>query len=471
MAVWLAACTGGPPAHGPGPAGAALDPQVTAALSEVSAARIESRIRRLVGFGTRHTSSRTDSDTHGIGAARRWIEADLERCSAAAGGRLRIGRDEHLAPAGARLPRETPIVNVVATLPGDDPQQRDRILVVSGHYDSRVSDVMNATADAPGADDDASGVAAVMELACVMASRHYGATLVFLAVAGEEQGLLGAEHWAEEARKTRLDVEAMITNDIIGTPVGEHGEREPHRVRLFADGLMPLLQSALVPAAPSTPADAPAPFLADLRSRIAAQVRAGGAADFAANQLGRHIKDAGERYLPGFDVRLVQRQDRFLRGGDHLPFLERGFAAARLTEPFEDFSHQHQDIRDEAGRHYGDDLAFVDFDYVADVTRINLAALATLALAPRPPRNARIETLVLGNDSTLRWDASGETAVAGYRILWRDTTSPVWQQARDVGLTDVATVPVSKDDVVFGIAAISRSGHASLASFPLPARK
>ena len=489
MVACLAACTSAPPASVSVPAATAPDPQVTAALAEVSAARIESRVRRLVAFGTRHTLSQTDSELRGIGAARRWIEAELQRCSAAAGSRLRIGRDEHLAPAGARLPRDTPIVNVVATLPGDDPQQRDRVLVVSGHYDSRVSDVMDATADAPGADDDASGVAAVLELACVMASRHYGATLVFLAVAGEEQGLLGAAHWAEQARQTRLDVEAMITNDIIGTPVGEHGEREPQRVRLFADGLMPLLQMALVPdssaagpasaastppalpADPATPTGASATSRSELRSRIAAQVRAGGAADFPANQLGRHIKEAGERYLPGFDVRLVQRQDRFLRGGDHLPFLERGFAAARLTEPFEDFSHQHQDVRDEGGRHYGDDVAFVDFGYIADVARINLAALATLALAPRPPRNARIETLELGNDSTLRWDASGETAVAGYRILWRDTTSPVWQHGRDIGLSDVATVPVSKDDVVFGVAALSRSGHASLASFPLPARK
>ena len=448
-----------------------LTPEIVAAVAAVSSTHIESRIRALAGFGTRHTLSETESETRGVGAARRWIERELRRCSADAGGRLRVSVDEHLSPAGARLPRAAQVVNVVATLPGDDPQARERILVVSGHYDSRVTDVMNATADAPGADDDASGVAAVMEMACVMAGHHYGATLVFMAVAGEEQGLLGSEHWAEQARSSGVDVEAMITNDIIGSPVGDLGQRDAYQVRLFADGLMPLLQLALGQPRPDGVPDPGAAGAPALRAQILTQVRAGGAADFPANQLGRHIKEAGERYVPGFKVNLIQRPDRFLRGGDHLPFLARGYAAVRMTEPFENFDHQHQDVRSDLGRQYGDNLEFVDPSYVADVTRVNLAALATLALAPRPPQNVRVETLGLGNDTKLRWQASTETNLTGYRVVWRETGSPVWQHGRDVGKVDVVSIPVSKDNVIFGVQAIGSAGtghNASLASFPLP---
>lgn len=448
-----------------------LTPEIVAAVAAVSSSGIESRIRTLVRFGTRHTLSETESETRGIGAARRWIERELRRCSAENGGRLRVSLDEHLSPAGARLPRAAQVVNVVATLPGDDPQERERVLVVSGHYDSRVTDVMNSTADAPGANDDASGVAAAMEMACVMAGHHYGATLVFMAVAGEEQGLLGSEHWAEQARSSGVDVEAMITNDIIGSPVGDLGQRDAQQVRLFADGLMPLLQAVLGQPRPDGVPDPGAAGAPTLRAQILTQVRAGGAADFPANQLGRHVKEAGERYVPNFKVNLIQRPDRVLRGGDHLPFLARGYAAVRMTEPFENFDHQHQDVRIDAGRRYGDDLEFVDPAYVADVTRVNLAALATLALAPRPPQNVRVETIGLGNDTTLRWQASTEANLSGYRVVWRDTSSLVWQHSRDVGKVDVVTLPISKDNVIFGVQAIGSAGtgrNVSLARFPLP---
>ena len=454
-----------PPATSPGPGATAPDPVVAAALAAVSPQRIESRIRTLVGFGTRHTLSDTVSDTRGIGAARRWIERELQACARASGGRLQVTMDEHLAPASARVPRPTPVVNVVATLPGSDPLQRDRLLVVSGHYDSRASDVADALSDAPGANDDASGVAAVMEMACVMSQHRYPATLVFMAVAGEEQGLLGAEFWAAAARRQGLRVEAMVTNDIIGSPVGDIGQRDARQVRLFADGLAPLLRQALAPAVAGSDAAA----AETLRRQIDELARAGGSADFATNQLGRHLKEIGERYLPGFTVSLIQRPDRYLRGGDHLPFLNRGYAAVRFTEPFENFMRQHQNVRTEGGQRYGDLPEFVDPAYVADVTRINMAGLATLALAPSAPRNVRVETLALTNDTTLRWDADAAPGVAGYRVVWRETGSPVWQQRRDVGLVSRVTLPaLSKDNLIFGVQAVGPDGHASLASFPLP---
>ncbi len=467
-AVGLAGCAGSDVLNRAPPA--ALDPDIESAVADISAQRIERNIRGLVQFGTRHTLSESGSDTRGIGAASRWIESELKACSARTGGRLQVGMDRHVVAAGPRVPSATPLVNVVATLPGVDPQSAKRILVVSGHYDSRVSDIMNSTADAPGANDDASGVAAMMEMACVMASHRYEATLVFMAVAGEEQGLLGAEQWAEDARRHGLQVEAMITNDIIGSPVGDAGQRDAHQVRLFADGLAPLLQTALRPRGAGLPSDDDS-TVESLRADILSRVRTGGAADFATNQLGRQLKEVGERYVPGFTVHLIQRPDRYLRGGDHMAFLSRGFAAVRFTEPFENFAHQHQDLRTEGGVQYGDLPEFVDFRYVADVARINLAGLATLAHAPSAPLHASIETVELVNDSTLHWDASPEAHVAGYRVVWRDTGSPIWQGRRDVGLVTRATLPISKDNVIFGVQALDRRGNASLAAYPLPASR
>jgi hypothetical protein len=468
----LAGCTVPAAAPGPAPALPPPNPTVAAIVAGISPQRIERHIQALVGFQTRHTLSDTESSTRGIGAARRWIHGELEACSRSTGGRLQVAFDEYLEPAGNRMPRAASIVNVVATLPGTSPQSRERLLVVSGHYDSRASDVMDATSTAPGANDDASGVAAVMEMACVMAAHRFDATLVFLAVAGEEQGLLGATHWAGQARRQGWQVEAMITNDIIGSPEGETGERDPRQVRLFADGLSPLLGMVLR-AQRNTPAgDADAAAQEAMRKPLEELALAGGSEDLPTHQLGRHLKQMGERYVPGFKVNLIQRRDRYLRGGDHLPFLERGFAAVRFTEPFENFKHQHQDVRTENGVRYGDLPEFVDTAYVADVARINAAGLATLALAPAAPRNVRLEAIELGHDSTLRWDANAEADVAGYRIVWRETGAPVWQHQRDVGLVTRATLPgVSKDNVLFGVQALDRDGHASLASFPLPLRR
>ncbi len=438
----------------------ARNPQIEAVVAAVSQERIEARVRKLVSFGTRHTLSRTDSGTQGIGAARRWIRSELERCARASGGRMQVGFDAYTEPAGRRLPRPTEIVDVVATLPGSMPEARARTYVISGHYDSRATDVMDAVSAAPGADDDASGVAVAMELACAMAPRRFDATLVFMAVAGEEQGLFGSAHWAAQAAEKGVAVAGMITNDIVGSPTGPDGSRRGHRLRLFANGLPALLNAARRGSGT---------FAARARSELADIARSGGEEDTPTHELGRFLKRTVERYLPGFTVELIPRPDRFLRGGDHLPFLAQGYPAVRYTEPVEDFRHQHQDVREENGVRYGDLPRFVDFAYLARVARANAAGLAALALAPAPPRDVGIEVVQLENDTTLRWAPNTEPDLAGYRIVWRAAGSPLWQHGRDVGNVTRATLEgVSKDDYVFGVVALDRDGNASPASFPRP---
>jgi len=429
----------------------ARNTQVDAMLAAISATSIEARIRRLASFHTRHTLSRTDSDTQGIGAARRWIKSELDACSRAAGGRLRVELDSFTQSPARRVPQPIEIVNVVATLPGSQPQAASRIYVVSGHYDSMPSNVMDAQSEAPGADDDASGVAAVMEMACTMAFQRYDATLVFMAVAGEEQGLLGSAHWAELAKSKGWNIAGMISNDIIGSPTGRDGQRHDGEVRLFANGLPALIASK-------------SPELEQI-------ARSGGENDTPTHELGRYLKDTAERYVPGMTVRLIPRPDRFLRGSDHLSFLERGFAAVRFVEPAEDYRHQHKNVTVVNGVQEGDLPQFVDFDYVAKVARVNAAGLASLALAPAAPRDAGIEVVQLENDTTLRWRANDEPDLASYRIVWREVGAPTWQYSRDVGnVTRVTLKGISKDDYIFGVVAVDRDGNASPAAFPRPWR-
>lgn len=428
----------------------AADATVKAVVQDISAKRIESYVRTLAGFGTRHTLSETQSATRGIGAARRWIASELERCSKESGGRLQVALDEFIAEPSARVPQPATVVNVVATLPGSQPESRGRIYVVSGHYDSMPSDVMDAISDAPGANDDASGTAAVIELACVMSKHSFDATLVFMAVAGEEQSLIGSTHWAKQARAKGMNIAGMITNDIIGSSRGADGKSYRNRVRLFAEGVPPV-----------------AALDDDVRTRVST----GGENDSPTRQLARFIKTHGERYVRGMRVDLIYRRDRYLRGGDHRPFLEHGYAAVRFTEASEDYRHQHQNVRVENGVQYGDLVEFVDFDYIANVARVNGAALATLANGPAAPRNAAIETIKLENDTTLRWDANPEPDIAGYRIVWRDTTAPFWQHRRDVGnVTRYTLKGISKDDYVFGVVALDKEGNESVVSYPAPYR-
>lgn len=422
-------------------------PEINKILAEISPKRIEAYVDKLVSFGTRHTMSETESDTRGIGAARRWIKAELERCGA--GTPMQVAFDSHVAPVSTRITRPTEIVNVVATLPGTQQASKDRIYVVSGHYDSRVSDVMNATADAPGANDDASGTAATMELACVMAKHKFDATLVFIAMAAEEQGLIGARHWAAQARKNGLNVAGMYTNDIIGSSRADNGKVDNKQVRLFSQSI---------------------PATKEMSDAVRQLVATGGDSDSLSRQLARHTKEIGERYVKDFKVSVIHRADRYLRGGDHMAFLEQGYAGLRFTEPNEDFAHQHQDLRTEDGKVYGDLAKFNDYDYIAKVTKVNAAALASLALAPAAPQDARLRTDRLTNDSTLVWQPNTEPDLAGYRIVWRETTASDWQGSKWVGNVTEATIDLSKDNVFFGVQAVDKDGNVSVASYPLPKR-
>jgi hypothetical protein len=451
-----AAATAKPPTPGSTkPAKAAKDaagrhqPQIDKIVADISPQRIEAYVRKLAAFKTRHTMSDTVSDTVGIGAARRWIKSELERCGADAGGRLQVAFDSHVAPVSARISRPTEIVNVVATLPGTQDASKDRIYVVSGHYDSRNTDVMDAAGEAPGADDDASGTAAVMEMACVMARHQFDATLVFMTVAAEEQGLLGAAHWAEQAKQKNLNIAGMFTNDIIGSSRADDGRVDDKQVRLFAESIPAVKENN------------------DVNRGLLAT---GGENDSISRQLARHVKQAGERYVPGFKVSVIQRRDRYLRGGDHMPFLERGYAALRFTEPNEDFSHQHQNLRKEGGKQFGDLPEYNDYNYIAKVARVNAAALATLSLAPAAPQQVQMRTAKLENDSSLVWKANTDPDIAGYRIVWRDTTAAQWEGFKDVGNVTEATVKLSKDNYFFGVQAIDKDGNVSAATYPTPLR-
>ncbi len=421
--------------------------QIEKIVNEISAANIEAIMRKLVSFGARHTLSDQDHPTRGIGAARRWIKEEMDRYARESGGRLIVTEDEFIQPPTNRVPREVKLVNIVATLPGSQPESKDRIYVVSGHYDSICSPGSDTTCDAPGASDDASGTAAVMEMARVMSKYQFDATLVFMAVPGEEQGLLGSTHWAEEAKKKNLNIAAMFTNDIVGNTIGGNGVRDNARVRVFSEGV----------SSNETEAEA--------RSRQSV----GGENDGASRQLARYIKEIGERYLSNFEVTLVFRRDRYGRGGDHIPFLQRGYPAVRFTEPNEDFTRQHQKVREENGVKYGDVIEMVDFAYVAQVARVNAAAMAGLALAPASPSGVGFKSARQQYDTALAWRANAEPDIAGYRIVWRETYQPFWQRSVDVGnVTEYVMKGLSKDDYFFAVQAIDKDGNASAPSFPKP---
>ncbi len=423
------------------------DPEIQKMLKEVSAKRIETDIRKLVSFGTRNTLSEQDNPARGIGAARDWIFSEFERISADCGNCLTVEKQTFLQPKANRIPEPTNLTNIVATLRGaGDPT---RVYVVSGHYDSMCSSPTDGKCDAPGANDDASGTAAVIEMARVMSKRKFDATVIFMTVAGEEQGLLGAAYFAEQAKQKQMNVEAMFTNDIIGGVTSFKNSPERNSVRVFSEGV------------PTNETDAEA----------ATRRSVGGENDSASRQLARFVKETADLYSPKFRATLVYRRDRYGRGGDHIPFVERGFAAIRFTEPNEDYDHQHQNVRTENGKFYGDTIEFVDFEYVADVTKINAASLARLANAPARPKNVGIVTARLGNDTELRWDAGADADLAGYEIVWRDTTGAVWTNAQTVGnVTSFVMKEMSKDNYFFGVRAIDKNGNKSPVSYPKPVR-
>ncbi|RMH03384.1 MAG: M20/M25/M40 family metallo-hydrolase [Planctomycetota bacterium] len=398
--------------------------------------RIEADIRRLAAFGTRHTLSDTTSDERGIGAARRWLRDEFQRISDQYhGGRLQVGLEFFDIPPGRRVPDGVELANVVATLPGEDP---NRLFVISGHYDSRASDPLDATSDAPGANDDASGVAAVLEAARLLGGLRPRATVVFLAVAGEEQGLLGSRAQARKWQAEGRTVEGMMTLDIVGGAKGSSGKFEPWRVRVFSEG---------VPSAgpPIVGSDQDAP----------------------SRQLARYLERVGEEAVPGFDLSLIFRQDRYLRGGDHKPFNDLGWAAIRLTEPHENYSQQHQDVRFEEGLQYGDLPEFVDFGFTARVATAVAAALRELAAAPPAPTQVVMDTSGLSPNTVIQWQPS--PGAAGYAVLYRRTHEPTWSYRRVVGSeTSVTFEGRSKDDWLFAVEAFGPNGERSLPVYPAP---
>ena len=428
----------------------AVDSRISAALQQVSAERIRANVEKLASFGTRLTLSAQDPAAvaagRGIGAAREWIKSEFERYAKDCGGCLEVITDSFTEPAADRIPQPTEITNVYAVLRGTNAENAKRIVLVTGHYDSRPTDTLDVKADAPGANDDASGTAVSLECARVLSKLRFPATIIFLTVAGEEQGLNGSHHFAQMAKEQGWNLEAVLNNDIVG---GDKSVEQDHSVvRLFSEGL---------------PAAATEQGIRRIRGL-------GGENDSGSRQLARYIAEAGRSYDVGVKPILVFRLDRYLRGGDHSSFNQQGFAAVRFTEFREDFDHQHQNVRTENGMEYGDLPKFVDFDYVARVARLNAASLAALASAPAPPANVHLLTKDLGNDSTLTWEASPGRLASGYEILWRSTTSPEWEHVEKVGDVRRTSLKLSKDNVIFAVRAVDAEGHRSLPVVPLPER-
>ena len=427
-----------------------VDPEIAAALRQISAQRIQGNIEKLVSFGTRSTLSAQDSSSiaagRGIGAAREWIKAEFERYAKDCGGCLEVKTDSFTEEPTERIPKATEITNVYAVLKGTGEANAKRIVLVTGHYDSRNSDNNDVSGDAPGANDDGSGTAVSLECARVLSKMKFPATIVFLTVAGEEQGLNGSRHFAKMAKEQGWDLEAVLNNDIVG---GDKSAEQDHSlVRVFSEGV---------------PAAATEQELRRIRGL-------GGESDSGSRQLARYIADVGRVYDAGVKPILIFRLDRYLRGGDHYSFNQQGFAAVRFTEFREDFHHQHQNVRVENGVEYGDTLKFVDYDYVAQVARLNAATLASLAAAPAPPANVHLLTKDLENDSTLTWEAAPGGLAAEYEVVWRATTSPEWEHAQNVGIATRATMKLSKDNVIFAVRAVDKAGHRSLAVVPVPER-
>src|ERR1700733_2262763 len=364
----------------------AADSQIAAALRQVSAQRIQANIEKLVSFGTRLTLSAQDPASiaagHGIGAAREWIKSEFERYSKDCGGCLEVKTDDFMEQPADRIPKATEIANVYAVLKGTDTESAKRIVLVTGHYDSRNSDTLDVNGDAPGANDDASGTAVSLECARVLSKLKFRATIIFLTVAGEEQGLNGSHHFAKMAKDQGWNIEAVLNNDIVG---GDKNAEQDHLVvGVFSEGV---------------PAE-------DTAQEPRRSGGLGGESDSGSRQLARYVASVSRAYDPGVKPVMVFRLDRYLRGGDHYSFNQQGFSAVRFTEFREDFHHQHQNVRNENGIEYGDLLKFVDYDYVAHVARLNAASLASLAAAPAPPANVHLLTKDLDNDSTLTWEKS-----------------------------------------------------------------
>jgi hypothetical protein len=424
------------------------DPQIEKMVSEVSRDSIESYIRKMVSFGTRSTLSTQTDPTRGIGAARDWVLKRFNEFAQLSGGRLTAFIDTTtLAPDGRRVNAPVLLGNVVATLKGTDPND-DRIFIISGHLDNMRSNVMDGTGDAPGANDDASGVAALMESARIMSKLSFPATILFVAVSGEEQGLLGSTYMAEKARKQNWNIEAVLNNDIMGSNnSNETNIIDNTRIRVFSES-----------------------FSVTDTGRTALTIRSLGLEnDGKARQLARYVKETGERYVDNLEIVMIYRNDRFLRGGDHTPYVQRGYAAVRITEMNENYYHQHQDVRKENNIQYGDLPEFMDFEYLRKNTAMNLCNLANLAKSPSMPQEVKVETRRLTNFTNLTWKAPKSGKVKGYFVLVRETTSATWQ--KKIFTSELKMdLPYSKDNYFFGVQSVSEDGNEGLPVVPTPAR-
>ncbi|MDB5039681.1 MAG: peptidase m28 [Candidatus Eremiobacteraeota bacterium] len=419
-----------------------LDPAITAALAKISAAELRATDERLVAFGTRSTFSEGAGAKRGVFAARAYLLERFRAVARRSGGRMTVALDSYTQAADPkkRIPRDVVISSVVATLKGDDPT--GRTYVMSSHYDSRNSNNDDGVHDAPGADDNGSATAAVVEAARVLAGVPLHATVIFACFDSEEQGLFGSAHFAKTLKDAHVDVQGDLNNDIVGASVGDDGVKRDDIVRIFSEALPPGTDPARVNVI-------------------------GGENDSPSRELARFAKETGDAYPTGLHGMLVYRADRFLRGGDHESFNAEGFAAIRYVEPVENFNHQHQDVRVENGVQYGDLLQYVDFDYLAKVTRYNVASLATLALAPASPK-VSVLTKALTNDTALTWNVVPRAV--RYEILRRSTTDPTWTSVEDVGNVNATVLHFSKDNWLFGIRSVDAEGHLSVAAYPAPVR-
>jgi len=427
-----------------------VDLKIRAVLKEISAAQVQTDIEKLVSFQTRSTISAQDAASisagRGLGVAREWIKSEFERYSRDCGGCLEVKTDSYKQPVSERVPAPVEITNVYAVLRGTNPEDAKRIVLVTGHYDSRNSDILDTSGVAPGANDDGSGTAVSLECARVLSKLKFPGTIIFLTVAGEEQGLYGSKHFADFAKSQGWDIEAVLNNDIVG---GDKSPgQDPKVVRVFSE---------------SIPDGATEAQLRMIRAL-------GGENDSPSRELARYVTQTARIYQPGVAPLMEFRLDRYLRGGDHISFNEAGYPAVRFTEFRENFTRQHQNVRSENGIEYGDLPKFVNYDYVANVARVNAATLAELASAPGVPQKVRIETKDLVNDSTLVWEAPADGRATGYEVLWRATSAPDWEHSQSFGKVTRATLPVSKDNVIFAVEAVDEAGHKSQPIVPAPER-
>jgi len=421
------------------------DMRLYAIANATSAQRIGDDIATLVNFGTRHSLSDTQSASQGIGAARNWIKGEFEAISGDCGGCLEVTVIADTVSGGRRIPEPTEIVSVIAIQRGlHDP---NRMVMMSGDIDSRISDPMNSTDTSPGANDNASGMAGVIEAARVLSQYQFSASIVYMGLAGEEQGLFGGKIVAAHAKQQGWNIDAVLNNDMIGNIAGINGVIDNHSARIFSEGVR----------------------WVETEEEARKRYFTGGEVDSASRNLARYIKRIGEQYVSNLDLMMVYRLDRFGRGGHHRPFNEAGFPGVRIMEVNEHYDRQHQDLRVEDGRHFGDTIEFVNFDFAAKLTALNAVALAGLAWAPAPPANVEIEG-VMQASTTLRWTVSEEQNLAGYRVYWRLTTEPEWTHSRWVGkVAEHILKNIVIDNYLFGVASVAVNGNESPVVFPGPA--